>query len=230
MIGDALVELGRSMGKDVKVCPCQTIVPLYRNHVFAEIKPSTRTRIDFGFALGDTKATGRLVDTGGFQKKNRITHRIPITSVNEIDAEVKKRDLDRRIEHDARRLVAVIERGGIDERLEGRARLPARLRCTVELAQREREAADARQHASGVRIHDDDATADLGDLHERPDALRLVRVLGRDVDDIADIQHVAGARLLAGLLVRPLDFLVGHLDGLTLGDETAVLLALRAAR
>jgi Domain of unknown function (DUF5655)/Domain of unknown function (DUF4287) len=89
-IHDALVELGRSMGKDVKVCPCQTIVPLYRNHVFAEIKPSTRTRIDFGFALGDTKANGRLVDTGGFQKKNRITHRIPITSVNEIDAEVKK--------------------------------------------------------------------------------------------------------------------------------------------
>jgi hypothetical protein len=89
-IHDALVELGRSVGKDVKVCPCQTIVPLYRNHVFAEIKPSTRTRIDFGFALGDTKATGRLVDTGGFQKKNRITHRIPITSVAEIDAEVKK--------------------------------------------------------------------------------------------------------------------------------------------
>ena len=89
-IHDALVDLGRSMGPDVKVCPCQTIVPLYRNHVFAEIKPSTKTRIDFGFALGDTKATGRLIDTGGFAKKNRITHRIPIADVTEIDAEVKK--------------------------------------------------------------------------------------------------------------------------------------------
>jgi hypothetical protein len=89
-IHDALIELGRSMGQDVKVCPCQTIVPLYRNHVFAEIKPSTKTRIDFGFALGDTKASGRLIDTGGFAKKNRITHRIPITEVKEIDAEVKK--------------------------------------------------------------------------------------------------------------------------------------------
>jgi hypothetical protein len=87
---DELIELGRSMGPDVKVCPCETIVPLYRNHVFAQIKPSTRTRIDFGFALGDTKATGRLIDTGGFAKKDRITHRIPITAPEDIDAEVRK--------------------------------------------------------------------------------------------------------------------------------------------
>jgi hypothetical protein len=34
-----------------------------------------RTRIDFGLALKDTPATGRLIDTGGFAKKDRITHR-----------------------------------------------------------------------------------------------------------------------------------------------------------
>ena len=89
-IHDALIELGRSIGPDVNVCPCQTIVPLYCNHVFAQIKPATNKRIDFGYALGDTKATGRLIDTGGFKKKDRITHRIPITSLDEIDAEVKK--------------------------------------------------------------------------------------------------------------------------------------------
>jgi hypothetical protein len=87
---DRLVALGRSLGPDVKVCPCQTIVPLYRNHVFAQIKPATRTRIDFGLALGDTKATGRLIDTGGFAKKDRITHRIPVTKPADIDAEVRK--------------------------------------------------------------------------------------------------------------------------------------------
>ncbi len=65
------------------------MVPLYRNHVFAQIKPTTRTRIDLGFALGDTAARGRLIDTGGFAKKDRITHRIPITRVDEIDAEVE---------------------------------------------------------------------------------------------------------------------------------------------
>jgi Domain of unknown function (DUF5655)/Domain of unknown function (DUF4287) len=89
-IHDRLIELGRSLGPDIKICPCQTIVPIYRNHVIAQVKPSTRTRIDFGLALGDRKATGRLIDTGGFAKKDRITHRIPISSIVEIDAEVQK--------------------------------------------------------------------------------------------------------------------------------------------
>jgi len=86
---DALLKLGLKTGKEAKACPCQTIVPLYRNHVFAQIKPTTQTRIDMGFALGDTKATGRLIDTGGFAKKDRITHRIPISAMEDIDDEVK---------------------------------------------------------------------------------------------------------------------------------------------
>lgn len=85
-----LLALGRSLGKDVKVCPCQTMVPLYRKHVFAQIKPTTRTRIDLGLALKDTKVPKRLIDTGGLAKKDRITHRIEITSISDIDAEVKK--------------------------------------------------------------------------------------------------------------------------------------------
>jgi hypothetical protein len=89
-IYDALLKLGLSVGKDVKACPCQTIVPLYRKHVFAQIKPTTQTRIDFGFALKDLKATGRLIDTGGFAKKDRITHRIAITRLEDIDDEVKR--------------------------------------------------------------------------------------------------------------------------------------------
>jgi hypothetical protein len=86
---DALLKLGLKTGKEAKACPCQTIVPLYRNHVFAQIKPTTQTRIDLGFALGDMKPKGRLIDTGGFAKKDRITHRIPITSMGDIDDEVK---------------------------------------------------------------------------------------------------------------------------------------------
>jgi hypothetical protein len=86
---DALLKLGLKTGKEAKACPCQTIVPLYRNHVFAQIKPTTQTRIDMGFALGDMKPTGRLIDTGGFAKKDRITHRMPISSLAEIDEEVK---------------------------------------------------------------------------------------------------------------------------------------------
>jgi len=86
---DQLLTLGLRVAKDVKACPCKTIVPLYRNHVFAQIKPATRTRIDMGFALKDMIPTGRLIDTGGFAKKDRITHRIPIGSLADIDDEVK---------------------------------------------------------------------------------------------------------------------------------------------
>src|ERR1035438_2107154 len=89
-IYDALLKLGMGLGKDVKACPCQTMVPLYRNHVFAQIKPTTRTRIDLGFALGARPAEGRLMDTGGYAKKDRITHRIPISSLAEIDDAVKQ--------------------------------------------------------------------------------------------------------------------------------------------
>jgi len=87
---DKLLALGLSMGKDVKACPCETMVPLYRRHVFAQIKPSTLTRIDMGFALGALKAEGRLIETGGYAKKDRITHRIPISSPGDIDTEVKR--------------------------------------------------------------------------------------------------------------------------------------------
>jgi len=90
-IYDALLKLGLSVGKDAKACPCQTIVPLYRNHVFAQIKPNTLTRIDFGLALGDTRKTPqRLINTGGYEKKDRITHRFEITSLRDIDDEVKR--------------------------------------------------------------------------------------------------------------------------------------------
>jgi hypothetical protein len=87
---ERLLRLGKSLGKDVKACPCKTIVPLYRKHVFAQLKPSTKTRIDLGFALKDAPVSGRLIDTGGLAKKDRITHRIPIATLADIDDEVKR--------------------------------------------------------------------------------------------------------------------------------------------
>lgn len=89
---DELLKLGRSLGRDVKVSPCKTMVPLYRQHVFAQIKPTTNTRVDLGLALAKHpgKLPARLIDTGGKEKKDRITHRIPISEPGEIDAEVRK--------------------------------------------------------------------------------------------------------------------------------------------
>ena len=91
-IFDQLLALGKSVGPDVKACPCKTMVPLYRNHVLAQIKPATNSRIDFGlcFTTYKGKLPKRLVGTGGLAKKDRITHRIEITDVSEIDADLEK--------------------------------------------------------------------------------------------------------------------------------------------
>jgi hypothetical protein len=101
-IFEQLLALGKSTGGDVKACPCLTMVPLYRNHVFAQIKPTTNTRVDFGLSLTHHrgKLPDRLIDTGGLAKKDRITHRFEITAASQIDREVKKwlktaYDLDR---------------------------------------------------------------------------------------------------------------------------------------
>lgn len=67
------------LGADVKACPCATMVPFYRHHVFAQVKPSTRTRLDLGLALGLVKASpAALKDTGGLARKDRITHRLEL--------------------------------------------------------------------------------------------------------------------------------------------------------
>lgn len=90
-IYDALLKLSKELG-DVKVSPGKTIVPLYRNHVFAQIKPTTNTRVDLGLALAKYKGKlpKRLIDTGGLAKKDRITHRIEVKATSDIDEEVKR--------------------------------------------------------------------------------------------------------------------------------------------
>ncbi len=44
-IYDAILTFAKTLGKDVGVSPCSTMVPIYRKHVIAQIKPTTRTRI-----------------------------------------------------------------------------------------------------------------------------------------------------------------------------------------
>ena len=88
---EKLLKLGLGVGKDTKACPCKTIVPLYREHVFAEIKPATNSRIDLGLALGRVpgKIPARIEVVKG-SKGNRITHRIAIESIDQVDAFVEK--------------------------------------------------------------------------------------------------------------------------------------------
>lgn len=91
---DELLRIGLGLGPDVTASPGTTIVPLYRGNVFAQLKPTTNTRIDVGLCLKgvDLTATApvthndsRLIDTGGAAKGDRITHRIPVSSEADID-------------------------------------------------------------------------------------------------------------------------------------------------
>jgi hypothetical protein len=98
---EALVALARSLGPDVRLSPCETIVPIYRAHVIAQIKPFA-SRLDLGLALGDPTLLkdpqGRLIDTGGFAKKDRITVKLEVRSEGDLDADLKgwlKRAYDR---------------------------------------------------------------------------------------------------------------------------------------
>ena len=89
-IYDKLLKLGLSLGKDVTASPGKTMVALYRKRVFARITPTTRTRVDLQIALEEsTKPTERLKDIQD-KSKNRINRQIGITSVAEIDDEVKR--------------------------------------------------------------------------------------------------------------------------------------------
>jgi hypothetical protein len=86
-IYEAVVEKVQQLGSDVKICPCKTVIPFYRNHVFAQAKPSTKTRLDLGLALPSIRVRHRLIETGGLTKGDRITHRIPLTNQAGLDEE-----------------------------------------------------------------------------------------------------------------------------------------------
>lgn len=90
IIYDEILKYALTMGPDIRVSPCSTIVPIYRKHVIAQIKPTTRTRIDLGLALQNAKVPKRLINTGGFEKKDRISHRIELSRLEDFDNETKR--------------------------------------------------------------------------------------------------------------------------------------------
>ncbi len=85
---------GLAAGPEARACPCLTVVPLFRKHVFVQLKPSSQSRIDVGLALGNpTQGKGpgpRLLETGGFARKDRITHRLELRGPSDVDATVRR--------------------------------------------------------------------------------------------------------------------------------------------
>ncbi len=71
---------------DIQLCPAKSVVSIYGNLLFANLKPTTKTRIDFGFALRNEKFTDKLKDTGGYAKNDKITHRMEIRTKSDVNS------------------------------------------------------------------------------------------------------------------------------------------------
>lgn len=89
-IHDRIVEMAKGLGHDIQVCPRSMMVPIYRKHLIAEIKPSSHMRVNLNLSLRDAagRVSRRLNETGvGY--RSRITHCFEIHSLREVDDEVE---------------------------------------------------------------------------------------------------------------------------------------------
>jgi hypothetical protein len=89
-IFEKVVSAARKLGKDVKVCPCKTIVPFYRKRVFAEVKPATRTRVELSFALEGVPFGGLLKPNPRANDKDRLKHQIHLATPADVNTEALK--------------------------------------------------------------------------------------------------------------------------------------------
>jgi hypothetical protein len=87
---DAVVSFARSLGEDVRICPCKTIVPFYRTRVFAELRAATQTRVDLAFVLGEVPFEPPLHQNPRAKGNDRLRHVLPLATVADFDAGAKK--------------------------------------------------------------------------------------------------------------------------------------------
>lgn len=82
-----LIATVKELGSDVVITPKKGSVSIIRKKQFVLIKPATKTRIDLGFKLKGKELTERLENSGPFG--SMCTHRVRISSLDEIDSELE---------------------------------------------------------------------------------------------------------------------------------------------
>jgi hypothetical protein len=85
-IHDAVMRAVSALGPDVEIAPKKGYLSLRRRKQFAMIQPSTASRVDVALILPGVPAAGRLEPAGGFNAL--FTHRVRITAVAEVDAQL----------------------------------------------------------------------------------------------------------------------------------------------
>ena len=86
---EKVVDVALALGDDALVTACKTMVPMYRKHVFAELRP-VDDAVEVRLALGESvKPVGRLERTPRLQPGDRRTHRVLLRKPADIDAEFR---------------------------------------------------------------------------------------------------------------------------------------------
>ncbi len=85
-IYEKLIAEISTFGTDITKTPKKASVSMIRKRQFALIKPATKTRIDLGLKLKGVPTTDRLENSGPFGAM--CTHRVRLTTVEEVDAEL----------------------------------------------------------------------------------------------------------------------------------------------
>ncbi len=87
---EKLVDFARTLGDDVRICPCKTMVPLYRKRVFAEMRPATKTRFELALCLVDVPFDELLQLNPRAKGNDRQRHIIRMETEKDFTATVKK--------------------------------------------------------------------------------------------------------------------------------------------
>lgn len=84
-IYEALRAAALALGSDVEVSPKKASASLRRSKQFALVEPASAKRIQLGLNLRGVEPAGRLEASSGM-----CTHRVSLTSVDEVDDEVRE--------------------------------------------------------------------------------------------------------------------------------------------
>lgn len=87
-VHESVVDAVIAAGDEAVVTACKTMVPVYRKHVFAELRP-VEGAVEVQLALGDVPAKGRLEASGRRAAGERMTHRVLVRSAREVDGELR---------------------------------------------------------------------------------------------------------------------------------------------
>jgi hypothetical protein len=85
---ERVVDEMLALGSDVIVTACKTMVPVYRTHVFAEMRP-VEGAVEVELALGDVRPAGRLERASNRMPGDRLTHRVRVRAPADLDAQFR---------------------------------------------------------------------------------------------------------------------------------------------